>query len=123
MKQSLVQRGAQRCPCQCHWDLSWLRFGNTRISFTDVDGLFVVERSGHFLFLETKRSDEELTMGQRILLEALSSLPKFTVILLRGPRGHPQSLQRIRQGVWNEEEPCNREEFQRRLNGWFCTVN
>jgi len=71
MKQSLVQRGAQRCPCQCHWDLSWLRFGDTRISFTDVDGLFVVERSGQFLFLETKRSDEKLTTGQNIRYAAM----------------------------------------------------
>src|SRR3972149_4358061 len=81
--------GRQLCPCQCHWDLSWLRFGDTRIAVTDVDGMFVVERRGHFLFIETKGMDEPLTQGQRILLTALSRIKLWTVVILYGEKGGP----------------------------------
>ncbi len=112
-------RGAQRCSCQCHWDLSWLRFGKGIISAGDVDGLFVVERRRHFLFIETKGPDELLSDGQKLLLTALSCVPKFTVLLLRGPKSYPESISVIRSGEWDFPESTDRIDFQKRVDTWY----
>ena len=114
--------GAQRCRCQCHWDLSWLRFGDTRIAVSDVDGLFVVERYGKFLFLETKTSDEPVPVGQAILLRALSRLRGCTVILLRGARGDPETIQPIIRGEFGPRKPTSRTDMQARVDRWFTAV-
>lgn len=115
--------GKQHCPCQCHWDLSWLHFGDTRIAPGDVDGLFVVERFGHFLYIETKRTSEPVPVGQRILLGALSCVPRFTVIVLRGDNNIPSSLVRVLNGKFCAEEPTTREHFQERVDRWFSLVD
>lgn len=116
-------RGAQRCQCKCHWDLSWLRFGTTRIAVSDVDGLFVVERKDRFLFLETKAPGDEISVGQRILLSALSRVPGFTVLVLRGANGVPETLQRIIKGRWLAPEPTDHETFQSRVSSWVDAAN
>ena len=116
-------RGAQRCSCQCHWDLSWLRFGPGKISPSDVDGLFVVERNGHFLYLETKRPDEILSDGQKILLLKLSYVPRFTVLLIRGPHSYPQTVTIIKNGGWAEPEETDRDKFQLRVDAWYKHVD
>lgn len=59
-----------------------------RITFTDVDGL--VERNGHFLFIEQKQYTPDqcgpyyLPKGQEIALERLARLPQFTVLYVAG---------------------------------------
>ena len=111
------------CPCQCHWDLSWLHFGDTRIAVTDVDGLFVVERGGHFLFIETKRLGEPLMQGQRIMLTALSHQPNSLVVILYGKSGYPEILQRIHNGEFRDDQETSREDFQRRVDVWFEAAN
>ena len=115
--------GRQLCPCQCHWDLSWLHFGDTRIAVTDVDGLFVVERGGYFLFIETKGLDEPLTQGQRIMLTALSQQPKHRVVVIYGEKGYPEILQRFSKGELLGRQETSREDFQRRVDGWFDAAN
>ena len=115
--------GKQHCRCQCHWDLSWLRFGDTRIAVTDVDGMFVVERRGHFLFLETKGIDEPMTQGQRILLRALSRKPKWTVVTLYGEKGWPEVLRQMKNGEELGVEETSREDFQRRIDEWYRRAN
>ena len=111
------------CPCQCHWDLSWLHFGDTRIAVTDVDGLFVVERGSYFLFIETKGLNEPLTQGQRIMLTALSHQPRTHVVILYGKKGYPEILQRIHKGEFRGVQETDREDFQRRIDVWFDTAN
>ena len=115
--------GKQHCGCQCHWDLSWLHFGDSRIAVSDVDGLFVVERHGHFLFLETKGLNEPLTEGQRILLVALSRLPRMTVVVMYGPKGEPEWLQAIRNGSILAIEDTDRADVQRRIDIWYARAN
>ena len=115
--------GKQLCSCQCHWDLSWLRFGDSRIAVSDVDGMFVVERRGHFLFLETKGIDEPMTQGQRILLIALSRVPRFTVIALYGEKGWPEVLRRMENGEELGVEETSRKDFQRRVGDWYARAN
>ena len=116
-------RGAQLCSCQCHWNLSWLRFGSGKIAVSDVDGLFVVERGNKFLFIETKRLDEILSDGQKLLLFALSKLPSMTVWLVRGPQSYPQAITIIKGGQWSEPEETNREQFQTRVDAWYEKAN
>lgn len=111
------------CACQCHWDLSWLRFGNTRIAVTDVDGLFVVERRGNFLFIETKCLDEPLTQGQGIMLRQLSHIPQMTVIVLYGEKSWPQYVRRIEMGELLAMEETSRTDFQLRVDDWFRRAN
>ena len=116
-------RGKQLCGCQCHWDLSWLQFGDTRISAGDVDGLFAVERSGHILFIETKGPLEPLTTGQRILLEALSSMNRVTVIILRGPKSFPETVTVFKRSAYAVDEPTSREDIQSRIDIWWAKAN
>lgn len=115
--------GKQLCPCQCHWDLSWLKFGNSKICVGDVDGLFVVERKGYFIFIETKTINEPLTLGQEILLKELSKVNKFTVILLRGETGLPVELTIYKNGKQGAKEMTNKKLFQNRVDTWFEIAN
>lgn len=120
---SAGRNGTQRCSCQCHWDLGWLRFGDGKIGAGDVDGLFVVERGGYFLYIETKLPDEPVPKGQAILLEQLSTIPRFYVLLVRGPKSHPETVQRIQRGVWGKVDQTSRADFQKRVSGWYEQVN
>lgn len=100
-----------------------MRFGDTRIAFGDVDGLFVVERKGRFLFMETKTGSEPLWDGQALMLGRLSHVPGFTVIVVRGPKGEPATVARIAAGIEYPEEPTSRADMQRRVDDWFVAAN
>lgn len=121
------KRGEQRCRCGCHWDLSWLRFGDTKISPTDVDGFFMVERfhpeNSSFLFFETKRTDEKLSRGQHACLERLSRQPNTAVFVLRGTNGNPSKLMLCDNGIWVPEIDCTRETVQRLVDSWLEAAN
>lgn len=84
--------------------------------------MFVVERRGHFLFIETKRMGEPLTQGQRILLEQLSLLPKWKVVVLYGDKGCPEVMRRFKDGALCDTEGTSREDFQRRVSAWYEAV-
>ena len=70
------------------WDWTFLNpcFAPTKIKVADVDG--IVERGGHFLWLEAKpekyNGQHEVTAGQRITHEALARNGAFTVITVWG---------------------------------------
>ena len=49
---------------------------------SNIDMVF--ERRGHFLIGEWKRKDEEISLGQKILLKALANHDKFTVLVING---------------------------------------
>jgi uncharacterized iron-regulated protein len=44
----------------------------------------VFERRGNFLIGEWKREDEDISIGQKILLKALAEQDKFTVLMIYG---------------------------------------
>jgi hypothetical protein len=44
----------------------------------------VLERKGKFLVGEWKRTNEEISVGQKILLKQLAILPNFTVLIING---------------------------------------
>lgn len=117
--------GRQLCPCQCHWDWSWLCFDPPKIAVSDVD--FIVERRGHFLYIETKgiRPDgehERLDTGQRILIEQLSYLPRFTVLLVYG-HGEPEFVQRVIRGQIGEPIETDKTRFQAYVERWNARAN
>ena len=49
---------------------------------SNVDG--IAERNGHFLILEWKRPNEKVSEGQKRLLQALASNPRFMVVIIYG---------------------------------------
>lgn len=49
---------------------------------SNIDG--IVERNGKFLVLEWKKPGEKISMGQKILLQALAANPNFIVIIVNG---------------------------------------
>ncbi len=108
-----------------HWDWNWLvelgAFEGTKISPTDIDAC--VERHGNFLIFETKKPDEELSLGQDITLKALSKKPGFTVILIRGEESCPQSYSVCLHGEWQESIETSRGDFAKRVKRWFHKVS
>ena len=75
-----------------------------------------------FLFIETKTEGEPLTVGQDILLRALSFVPGFTVVLIRGPNSCPEHVTIFRRGGF-QSEPTSREDFQQRVDRWYDATN
>jgi len=61
------------------------------IGLSDIDG--ELERHRWFLRLEKKKVGSEVSEGQRILLEHLSDLPEFTVVLFWGSEFNPKSVE------------------------------
>jgi len=55
---------------------------NPKLLPSDID--FVIERKGHFLAAEWKREGETFSVGQRLMLEALSKKSDWTVLLVNG---------------------------------------
>lgn len=68
---------------------------------TNMDG--ITERHGRFLVLEVKRG-EEISTGQHIMLERLSKVPKFTVVV-----------------VWSRHTPAD-DKNGREVQPWFYRV-
>ena len=68
-----------------HTDFGFLRgiiLENTKAMPSNIDMVF--ERRGNFLIGEWKREDEEISLGQKILLKALANQDKFTVLVING---------------------------------------
>ncbi len=63
-------------------DFNGLIESNPRAVPSNLDMLF--ERKGYFLVGEWKRPNESISIGQQILLKALSRVPKFTVLVIIG---------------------------------------
>ena len=49
---------------------------------SNVDG--IAERNGNFLIMEWKRDAEKVSEGQKRLLQALASNPRFMVVIIYG---------------------------------------
>lgn len=53
-----------------------------RMGMSDVDGM--IERKGHFMFIEWKNSFSDLSVGQTIALKNLSNKPDVHVVVIWG---------------------------------------
>lgn len=75
------------------------------IDFYEFEGLMskrlpsnidmVMERHGKFLIGEWKRPNEEISMGQRILLKQFAKLPQFTVLIIVGDTDNGMNVSKI----------------------------
>ncbi len=128
------------------WDWTFLNecFAGTNIKVADIDG--IVERRGHFLWLEAKPEKYngmyEVTAGQRYTHEALARNGAFTVIIVWGATETDLTSQYLSQSdttamicalgqprvtyarVWYEtgerwEGYTNNKHFQQIISEWF----
>ena len=68
-----------------HTDFGFLRgviLDSPKAMPSNIDMIF--ERRGSFLIAEWKRKNEEISLGQKILLKALANQNKFTVLVING---------------------------------------
>ena len=99
------------------WDILDGCFGKGKIRPSDIDG--VVERNGHFLFLEAKPQGKELGTGQRILFERLAAKPDITVLVLWGEKEQPEEMWI----VGFDKQPCTLEDVRHYCRRWFAFAN
>ena len=85
-----------------HTDFGFLRgviLENPKAMPSNIDMVF--ERRGNFLIGEWKRENEDISLGQKILLKALADQDKFTVLVING-YGDKDLLEGIKMEVWKE---------------------
>jgi hypothetical protein len=78
-----------RNPFASHTDFGFLRNviqDNPKAMPSNIDMVF--ERRGNFLIGEWKREDEEISLGQKILLKAFANIQKITVLVINGYSDH-----------------------------------
>ena len=102
------------------WDWAILDgcFGNTHIRPTDIDGL--VERNGHFLYLETKLPGTATNEGQERTWTSLVATKKFAVLVIWGYPGHPVSARLLFDGQVIEYDPCDIDKLREIVKRWYA---
>jgi len=104
-------------------DLEGVIPSNPKLLPSNVD--FILERRGKFLFAEFKKPDEQISGGQKILLEALSRVPGFKVFVATGWNEGTHlvvtQLTMIR-GTDRETVFCDLEGFKQRIAAWYAAV-
>ena len=90
----------------------------------DID--WIHESGGKFLVFEVKRCGQEVSLGQRILLERLSKLPQFTVVVLWLRDGasltQVEKSARIVGGRMEAPRRCTFEGLRKSLRKWRVEV-
>lgn len=95
-------------------------FSPTKIRISDIDG--VVERNGHFLYIETKSPGAEITTGQRIMHDAWIKKGD-SVLVIWGDANRPErACLRWRGKAW-EYSPCNESTVREIIRRWFHMAN
>ena len=110
-----------------HVDFGFLKAiikSNPKAMPSNLDMVF--ERYGCFLVGEWKRDNEEISLGQKILLKALSEVDVFTVLVINGYSDHTGTeinkfyevdkdrLVYLGNGI---------DEFKRYINAWYIGLN
>lgn len=88
-------------------------FSPARLKIGDIDG--IVERNGHFLIIETKRPNAQLSTGQDIMFSKLVKLPEFNVLIIYGEANMPVRYQWYGYPV----KPANLDTIRRLIRRWF----
>ena len=94
-----------------------------RCGACDIDG--VIERRGHFLFLEGKGEGETLPLGQLIMLKALAGLSpeRVTVLVVTGNRTTGEITEYRQVKSSGLCPPKSGREFKRSIKRWWTNVN
>lgn len=94
-----------------------------RMGVSDIDG--VVERNGHFLFMESKNDNEPLSTGQRIMLCQLAKLnpERVRVVIVYGDRESGEILGYSRVTPEGIQDRASAEAFKTAFRRWFTHAN
>lgn len=93
-----------------------------RAGVSDIDG--VIERNGHFLFIECKHYNEGISTGQLTMLKSLAGLSsaRVRVVVVYGDResGLIGSYQRVTRAGLQDIQPGGA--FMDKADAWFKRV-
>jgi len=92
--------------------------GSDREWVCDIDGM--MERNGHFLFLEWKVGDEQLGRGQEIALENLAKVEKHRVVIVRGDADKVTVRAWKILGSLHEFEPCDNAKLLKYMRDFWA---
>ena len=94
-----------------------------RMGVSDIDG--VIERKGHFLFMETKREGEPLSKGQEIMLTQLAKLnpSRVRVVIVYGDRTTGEILGYRRITEKGIQPRASAKDFEVEFKKWFKYAN
>ena len=110
-----------------HVDFGFLRGSikqNESIIPSNID--MVLERNCQFLIGEWKRDKEEVSQGQKILLNNLSTLPNFTVLIINGYSDeNNRSINDFYElhDTFLKKKGHGEEELKNYVNEWFIEAN
>jgi|14_taG_2_1085336.scaffolds.fasta_scaffold54588_2 hypothetical protein len=94
-----------------------------KMGVSDIDG--VCERNGHFMFMEAKRENEGMSLGQEIMLKKLSGLDpdKVRVLVVYGNKhtGEIQGYCRVTPAGIGEMKSAR--SFKIAFRKWFNKAN
>ena len=94
---------------------------NPHVMPSNID--MVLERKGKFLFGEWKRPDENMNLGQEILLQKLAKI--YTVLIITGDTDNGVNVSRIQQldgtGLWDVGK--NADDLKRILGNWYIDAD
>jgi len=95
-----------------NWDILGGCFAG-KIRPCDIDG--VVERRGHFLFIEAKPPRKAISSGQALMLCRLAELPKVTVLIIWGETDQPEEMQ----VVGELAKRCTLQDVRQFCKDWY----
>lgn len=110
-----------------HVDFGFLRGSvkqNAAIIPSNVD--MILETNYHFLIGEWKRDGEEVSKGQKILLNRMSTLPNFIVLIINGySDGNNRSINDFYElhDTFLKKKGHGEEELKNYVNEWFIKAN
>lgn len=105
------------------WDWTFLNeaFVPTNIRMSDIEG--IVERKGNVLFVETKRRGEEITLGQKILYDALVAQGHTVFYVIGNPNEEPIKVIIKWQKKTFTYESISLLSFRYYVKRWFSWAN
>lgn len=100
------------------WDWSFLDdcFGTTNIKPTDIDG--AIERNGKYLFIETKRPDVNIPVGQAMFYDGLI-LAGYSVLFIWGKKNQPCGLRIVTPHIDKLYKTASMADVQQVVGKWF----
>ena len=110
-----------------HVDFGFLRGSvkqNAAIIPSNVD--MILETNYHFLIGEWKRDGEEVSKGQKILLNRMSTLPNFIVLIINGySDGNNRFINDFYElhDTFLKKKGHGEEELKNYVNEWFIEAN
>jgi hypothetical protein len=102
------------------WDFDIFNpcFENPKIKFSDLDA--IVEIGGRFLVLEFKSRLASIPTGQQRMIEALSKIECFVVLVVWGSPNQPEYWQAYHHTLpqGSEVKPCTLNQLQDFVSFW-----